>query len=199
MAKKTEREQTLVVIKPDGVARGLVGEILRRFERVGLKVVASKMMQVTPEHAEKHYPEDRESLWKGIGGKTLENYGEMGVDAKKELGTDDPLEIGHMVRVWLHKYISEGPVFACVLEGPHAVELVRRITGHTLPLKAESGTIRGDFSFDSSYLANSAKRPIRNLIHASGDPEEAEYEVSLWFGDDEIVSYTRADEVVMKG
>jgi nucleoside-diphosphate kinase len=86
-----------------------------------------------------------------------------------------------------------------VLEGPHSVELVRRITGHTLPIKAASGTIRGDFSFDSSYLANSAKRPIRNLIHASGDLDEAQYEVALWFGDDEIVSYKRADEEVMKG
>lgn len=192
-------EKTLVVIKPDGVARGLVGEIIRRFERVGLKVVASKMLQVTAEHAEKHYPKDRDALWIGIGKKTLENYEEMGVDPKKELGTDDPHEIGHMVRVWLHKYITEGPVFAMVLEGPHSVELVRRITGHTLPIKAASGTIRGDFSFDSSYLANSAKRPIRNLIHASGDLDEAQYEVALWFGDDEIVSYKRADEEVMKG
>lgn len=192
-------EQTLVVVKPDGVARGLIGEIIRRMERVGLKVVASKMLQVTSEHAEKHYPKDRTALWKGIGKKTLDNYSEMGVDPKTELGTDDAEEIGHMVRVWLHKYISEGPVFAMVLEGPHAVELVRRIVGHTLPLKADSGTIRGDFSYDSSYLANSAKRPIRNLVHASGDVEEAKYEVSLWFEPSEIVSYKRSDEDAMRG
>ena len=193
-------EQTLVVVKPDGVARGLIGEIIRRFERVGLKVVASKMMHVSKEHAEKHYPKERDALWRGIGQKTLDNYAEMGVNPKDELGTDDPYEIGHnFVRVWLHKYITEGPVFAMVLEGPHAVELVRRITGHTLPVKAASGTIRGDFSFDSSFLANSAKRPIRNLIHASGDLDEAKYEVDLWFDQTEIVTYKRADEDVMKG
>ncbi|MBP9797632.1 nucleoside-diphosphate kinase [Candidatus Woesebacteria bacterium] len=190
-------EQTLVVVKPDGVMRGLTGEIVKRFEQVGLKIVASKMLQVTAEHAEKHYPADRSALWKGIGGKTLENYKEMGVDAKKELGTDDAEEIGNMVRVWLHKYITEGPVFAFVMEGPHAVELVRRIVGHTLPLKAASGTIRGDYSFDSSFLANTAKRPIRNLIHASGDLEEAKYEVDLWFNADEIVSYKRVEEAAM--
>ena len=83
------------------------------------------------------------------------------------------------------------------MEGPHAVELVRRIVGHTLPLKAASGTIRGDYSFDSSFLANSAKRPIRNLIHASGDLEEAQYEVSLWFTPEEIVSYKRVEEAAM--
>ncbi len=190
-------EQTLVVVKPDGIMRGLSGEIIKRFEQVGLKIVAAKMLQVTPEHAEKHYPKERTSLWKGIGGKTLDNYKEMGVSAKDELGTDDAEEIGHIVRVWLHKYITEGPVLAFVMEGPHAVELVRRIVGHTLPLKAASGTIRGDYSFDSSFLANSAKRPIRNLIHASGDLEEAKYEVSLWFAPEEIVSYKRVEEVAM--
>lgn len=190
-------EQTLVVVKPDGVARGLVGEIVRRFERIGLKIVAAKMMQVTKEHAEKHYPEDREELWTGIGGKTLENYEEMGVDAVKEIGTNDPSKIGHIVRVWLHEYITEGPVFAMVLEGPHAVELVRQTVGHTLPLKAAPGTIRGDFSFDSAFIANAKKRPIKNLIHASGTVEEAEFEVALWFPKDEIVSYKRVEEYVM--
>ena len=190
-------EQTLVVVKPDGIVRGLTGEIIRRFEQVGLKIVAAKMLQVTEEHAQKHYPTYRTALWKGIGGKTLDNYKEMGADAKKELGTDDPEEIGHMVREWLQKYITEGPVFAFVMEGPHAVELVRRIVGHTLPLKAASGTIRGDFSFDSSYLANTAKRPIRNLIHASGELDEAKYEIDLWFKPEEIVSYKRVEEAAM--
>lgn len=190
-------EQTLIIVKPDGVERGLIGEILRRFERVGLKIVASKMMQVTQDMAEKHYPADRTDLWHGIAKKTMENYEEMGVDPVKELGTTDPDEIGAMVRDWLHKYITEGPVFVAVMEGPHAVEIVRRIVGHTLPLKADSGTIRGDFSFDSAYLANAKKRPIRNLIHASGNLEEAEFEVALWFTNDEIVSYKRVEEATM--
>lgn len=192
-------EQTLVVVKSDGIVRGLTGQILARFERTGLKIVAAKMMQVSREHVEKHYPKDRDELWIGIGNKSLENYAEQGLDVVKEMGTADPKEIGHQVRVWLQDYMTEGPVFAFVLEGPHAIELVRQITGHTLPLKAAPGTIRGDYSFDSAAIANSRKRPIRNLIHASGNKEEAEFEVALWFNKDEIVSYTRAEEMAMMG
>ena len=191
-------EQTLIVIKPDGVVRGLVGEILGRFERAGLKVVASRMVQVTKELADRHYPGDREELWTGIGHKTLENYKELEVDAKELLGTDDPKKIGEMVRVWLLEYITSGPVYAAVLEGPHAVELVRKICGHTLPVKSAPGTIRGDLSFDSAYLANTGKRAIKNLIHASGTLDEAKYEIPLWFTGAEIVSYERAEERVMK-
>ena len=135
-------EKTLVIVKPDGVARGLIGDVIKRFERTGLKIVAAKMMQVTQEHAEKHYPKDRAELWRGIGHKTLDNYKEMGVDAKELLGTDDPEKIGEMVREWLHVYLTEGPVFAMIIEGPHAVEIVRQIAGNTLPLKSAPGTIR---------------------------------------------------------
>jgi nucleoside-diphosphate kinase len=101
-----------------------------------------------------------------------------------------------MVRVWLMDYLMEGPVLAMVLEGPHAVELVRKITGHTLPLVSAPGTIRGDYSYDSSYLANSSKRPIKNLIHASGNKEEAVYEIPLWFTKEEIQEYKRSSDVV---
>lgn len=186
-----------MIIKPDGVVRGLIGQILTRFERVGLKVVAAKMMQVPKELAEKHYPKERRELWKGIGQKTLENYQEQGLDPVKEMGTKDPEEIGNIVRDWLHAYITEGPVFVFVLESPHAIEIVRQMVGHTLPLKAAPGTIRGDFSFDSSAIANTNKRPIRNLIHASGNKEEAEFEVNLWFGQDEITAYKRVEEAAM--
>lgn len=192
-------EQTLVVVKPDGVERGLIGEILRRFERTGLKVVAAKMLQVPQELADRHYPDDREELWKGIGQRSLDNYQAMGLDPVKEVGSDDPKIIGAKVREWLKKYITEGPVFAFVMEGPHAVEIVRQFVGHTLPLNAAPGTIRGDFSFDSSALANSAGRPIRNLVHASGNLEEAGYEVGLWFSPEEIVSYKRVEEAAMMG
>lgn len=191
-------ERTLIVIKPDGVVRGLTGEILSRFERAGLKIVAAKMVTVTKELAEKHYPAHREELWEGIGHKTLEHYKELRADAKKLLGTNNPKEIGKLVRVWLLEYISSGPVFAAVLEGPHAVEQVRKICGHTLPLKSAPGTIRGDYSFDSSYLANTGKRAIKNLIHASGSLEEAKYEIPLWFSSSEFVSYQRVDEKAMK-
>ncbi len=191
-------EQTLIVIKPDGVVRSLIGEIIGRFEKAGLKVVAAKMARVTKDHASKHYPHDREELWTGIGHKTLENYKSLELDAEKLLGTKDPRKIGDIVRVWLLDYISSGPVFAAVLEGPHAVELVRKICGHTLPLLSQPGTIRGDYSFDSAYLANTGQRAIKNLIHASGTVEEAKYEIPLWFSSKEIHSYTRSDEHVMK-
>ncbi len=182
-------EKTLVLIKPDGVKRGLVGQIIARFEKVGLKIVAAKFLTANKELLEKHYPKDRDELWIGIGNKTLENYKQYNIDPKDSLGTADPLEIGKMVRVWLMDYVSSGPVFAVVLEAPHAVELVRKMAGHTLPLIAAPGTIRGDFAYDSSYLANSNKRAIENLLHASGTKEEADYEIPLWFTKDEIQSY----------
>ena len=191
-------EQTLIVIKSDGVARGLVGEILSRFERVGLKIVASKMLLVNKEMANKHYPLSRVSFIVGMGKKTLENYQALGVDAKKELGTDDPAEIGKIIQGWLVGYITGEPVIAFILEGPHAVELVRKICGHTLPLLSPPGTIRGDLAFDSSYLANTAKRAIKNLIHSSGSLEEARYEIPLWFSKNEIHSYERVEEKVMR-
>ncbi len=191
-------EQTLVIVKPDGVVRGLTGEILSRFEKVGLKLVAAKMVTSKKELAEKHYPKDRDELWTGIGQKTLENYENLGIDPVEMLGTADKKEIGHMVRVWLLDYITSGPVFAVVLEGPHAVEHVRKICGHTLPLLSAPGTIRGDFSYDSAYLANTGKRAIKNLIHASGTVEEAKYEIPLWFDKDEITTYERTDEKAMR-
>lgn len=191
-------EQTLIIFKPDSVARGLVGEIITRFEKVGLKIVAAKMLMVSREQADKHYPASREDFIKGMGGKTLENYQSMGIDAKKEFGSDDAKEIGLKIREWLVDMITAAPVITMVLEGPHAVELVRKIVGHTLPLMSAPGTIRGDYSYDSSYLANTGRRPIKNLLHASGNLEEAQYEVKLWFTGKELMSYNRVEEEIMK-
>lgn len=190
-------ERTLVVLKPDTVARGLVGKIVTRFEQVGLKIVAAKTMLVTREHADKHYPADRREFIEGMGNKTLENYKNLGIDVKKEFGEENPHKIGLAIREWLVDMITEGPVFAMVLEGPHAVELVRKLVGHTLPLMAAPGTIRGDFSFDSSYLANTRRRPIKNLIHASGNLDEAEFEIKLWFKAEEIHAYERVEDKAM--
>lgn len=190
-------ERTLVLIKHDGVARGLTGEIISRFEKTGLKIVAAKFLWPSKSLAEKHYPSDREEFIVGMGKKTLENYQEVGIDPITQMGTDNPKKIGLIIREWLIDYITSGPVMAIVLEGPLAVSLVRKIAGHTLPLKAEMGTIRGDLAFDSSALANLSKRGIKNLIHASGSKEEAEYEIPLWFTQDEIVNYERVEEKIM--
>lgn len=182
-------EKTLVILKPDAMQRGIAGEIITRFEKVGLKMVAAKMVVATRELADRHYPVSRTEFIEGMGNKTLENYEEQGVDPIKELGTSDPHEIGLQLQKWLVDFITAGPVLAFVLEGPHSVELVRKICGHTLPSKSQPGTIRGDYSFDSSLLANKGKRPIRNLVHASGSVEEAEFEVGLWFSESEIHDY----------
>lgn len=191
-------EQTLVLFKPDSVSRGLVGQIMSRFERVGLKIVGMKMMMVSRELADKHYPASRTDFINGMGGKTLENYRDLGIDPLKEFGSDDPHEIGLKIREWLVDMITAGPVIAMVLQGPHAVELVRKMVGHTLPLLSAPGTIRGDYSYDSSYLANTGRRPIKNLLHASGNKEEALFEVGLWFPREEIMTYQRVEEDVMR-
>lgn len=192
-------ERTVVLVKPDGVARGLIGEILARYERAGLKIVAMKMAWVDAEHVAKHYPESRTELLRSIGNKTLETYTKYGRDTQEELGTMDPLVIGRMVNKWNMEFLSSGPVVAMLLEGIHAIENVRMMVGNTLPTLAVPGTIRGDYSIDSPALANARKRPVRNLVHASGNAEEAKYEEELWFHKEEIYSYKRADEEVMFG
>ncbi|OGK40199.1 nucleoside-diphosphate kinase [Candidatus Roizmanbacteria bacterium RIFCSPLOWO2_01_FULL_37_12] len=191
-------ERSLVVVKPDGVVRGLAGKIISRFEEVGLKIVAVKLLKVSKSLAERHYPGDREAWLRGMGEKTLENYKKFRVDAIKLLGTNDTHEIGKMIQKWLVDYIVSGPVLAFVVEGPHAVELVRKICGNTLPLLSSPGTIRGDYAFDSSYLANTGKRAIKNLVHSSGSIEEADYEIPLWFGKDELQEYQRVEEKAMR-
>jgi nucleoside-diphosphate kinase len=191
-------QRSLVVLKPDSVARGIMGEIITRFERIGLKMVAGKFMTVTKDLANKHYPEDRKEFIEGMGNKTRENYADLGLDLGADFGDKTSAhEIGLVIRNWLVEQITSGPVFAMVWEGPHAIELIRKMCGHTLPLKSAPGTIRGDFSYDSSALANFGKRPIKNLMHASGNSDEALFEVGLWFKKEEICVYQNADESIM--
>lgn len=188
-----------MLIKPDAVQRGLIGEVLSRFERMGLKVVAMKLVSVPKELAQKHYPESRTALLEGIGQKTLETYAKYGRDPKEELGTMDALAIGRMVNRWNIDFITSGPVVAILLEGLHAIDNVRLAAGNTIPTFAQPGTIRGDFSLDSPALANAKKRAVRNLLHASGNPEEAKYEAELWFHQADIHDYRRSDEEVIFG
>lgn len=191
-------ERTLVVLKPDAVQRGIVGDIITRFEKVGLKIVGSKMFIPSQELLDKHYPSDRKEFVEGLGNRTLESYREMGLNPIEQFGHDDPALIGESVRKWLTDFMRSGPVFAFVLEGPHVIEVVRKIVGSTLPQKAIPGTIRGDYSFDSSFLANSNSRPVKNLIHASGNLEEATVEVGLWFDDSEMFDYSTIHQAHMK-
>lgn len=190
----TSMEQTVVFIKPDGIKRGLVGEIIHRFERMGLKIVAMKMIVTTEDLFHKHYGTDKETTLLRLGNKTLTSYEKYGKNAKKELGTDDPVKLGKMVVGWLFSYVTSGPVIAMLLEGRHAVDNVINLAGPTMPVVAPPGTIRGDYSTDSAAYANDEKRGVMNLIHISGSIEEANYEKMLWFAPDEIHSYKRADE-----
>lgn len=192
------KERTLVLVKPDGVQRGLVGEILARFERAGLKLVGLKMVRASRDLLERHYPAD-EAFLRTIGSKTAEAFQAYDLDVRERMGTDDPLEVGRRVRGWLVEFMASGPVVAAVVEGAHAVSAVRKLVGKTLPVFAEPGTIRGDWSTDSPALANLEQRPVRNLVHASGTVEEAEYEVRLWFREDELHTYRRADEAALFG
>ncbi|MBI5037294.1 MAG: nucleoside-diphosphate kinase [Candidatus Kerfeldbacteria bacterium] len=198
MTKNTDPrlERTVVLLKPDTVKRALVGEIVTRFEKAGFKIAGMKMVWVDKSMVAKHYTDDKDYLT-SIGNKTLKTYEEYGRDANEEIGTKDPYEIGKMVREWNMDFLSSGPVVALLLQGIHAVDAVRMMVGHTLPRFAEPGTIRGDYSLDSPILANKQKRTIRNMIHASGNVEEAEFEAQLWFRENEIHSYKRADEEIM--
>jgi nucleoside-diphosphate kinase len=191
-------ERTFVLIKPDAVQRGLIGEIISRFEKTGLKVVALKMVKPTKEQALKFYPSDEQWLI-SVANKSLTVYKQLGLDPKKDFGTDDPVEIGKIIKDWLADFLASGPCVAIVIEGNRAVEVVRKIVGATRPYEAEPGTIRGDFSTDSPELANILKRPLRNLVHAADSKEVAEKEIKFWFNDNEIINYKRADEGIIYG
>jgi nucleoside-diphosphate kinase len=178
-------EKTLIIIKPDGVQRNLIGEIITRYEKTGLKLVALKMIQPTEDMVEKHYTIDP-GWFEAVGTKAIESYKKKGETPP----SDDPIAVGKEVLGRLKVYITTNPVVAMVWEGNEAVKLGRKITGGTEPLgAADMGTVRGDFSLESYQLADGAGRAIVNLVHASGSAEEASKEIDLWFNKDEVLDY----------
>lgn len=186
------KEQTLVIIKPDGIQRGLMGEIIQRLERIGLKLVGMKMLVPEKKQIEKHYTLDP---------KWLENVGKKSIEAYEKKGQkpfdSDPLSAGKRVLEVLVNYMTFGPVVAMVWQGCHSVEIVRKLVGSTEPLSSDVGTIRGDFVLDSYAFADISGRGVRNLVHASGSVEEAKKEIDLWFGKDELVSYRLVQEQIL--
>lgn len=184
-------ERTLAVIKPDGVQRGLMGEILNRFERAGLKVVGMKMVWVDKELVGKHYTDDSAYL-ESVGQKALDSAASRGEEMKATA-----LEIGTRVRNYNMRYMATGPVLAMVLEGNTAVQTVRHMIGGTNPLSADLGTIRGDLTIDDFTQADSEGRSVRNLMHASGDTSEAEREIALWFTEEELYQYQTVMDKVL--
>ena len=159
-------EKTLVLFKPDAMQRGVVGEILTRFERVGLKIVGTKMIAPDRDHYYKHYEEIGQVITRR-GKETFDNVLNM---------------------------MSQGPVIAMVFEGVEAVELVRKLVGSTEPKSSAPGTIRGDFSHMSYGYGDATKQGIPNLIHASGDLADAEKEIPHWFSDEELYDYSVLNE-----
>lgn len=157
-----KKEKTLVLIKPDGVQRGLIGEVINRFEKVGLKMIGIKLVVPNEELIGKHYSKMK-----------------------------DPV-LGH-----LKKLMSSGPVVAMVWEGAHAVGVVRKLIGGTEPFSSDVGTIRGDYTIDSYQLADADGRAVRNIVHASGNNEEAEQEINLWFKSDDLVRYRLISEAIL--
>lgn len=187
-----KHEQTLVIIKPDGIQRSLMGEIISRYERVGLKLVAMKMMVPTPELIEKHYTLDPE--WRRITGeKTIKGYHDKGLVPPSE----NPLDITNILLGRLCKYMTSGPVIVMIWEGAHAVAIVRKLTGGTEPLTSAVGTIRGDFVLDSYKTSDEDGRSVRNLVHASGSAKEAKDEIEHWFTEKEIINYTHVQEKIL--
>ena len=157
-------QRTLVLIKPDGVQRGLSGDIIQRFEKVGLKIVAMKMTWIDKDFATNHY---------------------VGVSERK----------GQKVMDMLLDLITMGPVIAMVLEGVDAVHVVRKICGPTEPKEAQPGTIRGDYAHVSYAYSDKVSEAVRNVVHASGEPEEAEHEINLWFTKEEIHDYPSVHDI----
>jgi len=191
--KNPKEERTYVMVKPDGVRKGLIGEIIKRFEQRDLKIVALEMFQPSREEIDNHYP--KEEAWiTRLGSKTLSTYEKYGFDPMKDFGTTDPAKIGPEIRKWLVDYMLSAPLVKMAVEGTHAVDMVRKICGVTMPYLADMGTIRGDFSNDSPVLANTEKRAIMNILHASETPEEAVHEIKHWFGNREMHSYKRHGE-----
>lgn len=187
-----KKEKTLVIIKPDGLQRSLVGEIIQRYERSGLKLVGLKMLIPSAQQVKKHYLIDPQWLAK-TGQKTIQAY----QNNHQKPPYANPKDMGNFILNKLIKYISSSPIILMVWQGMHAVQVVRKITGSTEPKSSDVGTIRGDFTIDSYQIADTDQRAVRNLVHASGSPQEAQKEIKIWFKPQEILAYRLINEEIL--
>jgi nucleoside-diphosphate kinase len=168
-------EETLVLIKPDGVQKNIIGEVISRFEKAGLRITGLKMVKPTEDQLESHYVLAPEWV-SGLAQKTRESFAKKGIELKE---TD--MQIAKRVQGWLKQSLGSGLIVAMVIRGNCAVEIVRKLVGSTEPRSAAAGTIRGDFSVDSYDLADVEKRSVKNVIHASSSVDEAKREIAVWF------------------
>ncbi len=186
-----KKERTFVIIKPDGVQRSLLGEIIGRYERTGLKLVGLKFCLAEEAKFWSHYNKD-DAWFLKKGTKIAEDKKAAGLASDK-----DPMEYGKDIIRQLVKFMTAGPVLMMVWEGNQAVTVVKKITGETEPSTSDVGTIRGDLTVDSYAIAAVDDRAVRNLIHCSDMPSEAEREIAIWFTPEEMVSYRLMSESML--
>jgi len=186
-----QKEKTLVLLKPDAVQRNLIGEVIGRFERVGLKIIAMKFTVPTKEQAFKHYVKNEEEIV-ALGNRSIEGKKKSGMEVK-----DDPKTLGQQIIDRLVRFLSSGPVVAFVLEGNQAIAITRKLVGSTEPLQSAVGTVRGDYTIDSYVLADNDNRAVRNLVHASSSLFDSSYEIDVWFKKEEIYSYNNVRDRIL--
>ena len=185
------KEQTLVIVKPDGVQRGLIGDIISRIERTGLKITALKLIIASEDVLWQHYNKD-DAWFIAKGTTAIESLTAQGLPIEKEA-----IEYGKDILRANIEFMTSGPVIAFVVQGNQAVGIVKKLVGGTEPLTSDVGTIRGDYTVDTYALANSSSRAVRNLLHCSDQVSEAEREIQLWFSETEIIKYRLANERIL--
>jgi len=186
-----KKERSFVIIKPDGVQRSLIGDIIKRFEKTGLKISAMKFVVPTEDQCWEHYAKD-DAWFESKGANIVKEREAAGVPVEKEA-----IEYGKDIIRQLADFMTSGPVVTMVLEGNQSVGVVKKIVGGTEPLTSDVGTIRGDLTLDSYALAGIDERAVRNLVHCSDKPEEAEREIKIWFNDKEIIDYGLVGEKIL--
>ncbi len=186
-----KKERSLVIIKPDGVQRSLIGEIIKRFERTGLKFVAMKLTVPTEEQCWTHYHKE-DDWFLSKGNRITEDRKNQGLSIDKE-----PMEYGKDIIRANVDFFTSGPVLAMVIEGNAAVAIVKKLVGGTEPTTSDVGTIRGDLTVDSYALSSIDNRAVRNLIHCSDSPEDALRETAIWFSENEIIDYRQVQEAIL--
>jgi nucleoside-diphosphate kinase len=191
MTQHPKKQRTFVAVKHDGVQRSLIGEIIKRLERTGLKIVGLKMFVPDRDRVVAHYAKD-DAWCEKVGSRTIEALGKEGKTPEKSA-----LEYGREVLEHLYKYFTAGPVVGMVIEGNQAVSIVKKLVGGTEPTTSDVGTIRGDFTLDSYEISNKDGRAVRNLMHCSDKEEEALREIDIWFTPEELINYRLVQEEIL--
>ncbi|MDP1884325.1 MAG: nucleoside-diphosphate kinase [Candidatus Moranbacteria bacterium] len=191
MDNHPKKERTFIILKPDAIQRSLMGEIISRIEKTGLKFTAVKMLVPKAEQCWTHYNKD-DAWFQSKGERIVKGRQENGLPVNKEA-----IEYGKDIIQQLVNFMTAGPVLAAVIEGNQAVGIVTKIVGGTEPLTADIGTIRGDLTVDSYDMAGIDERAVRNLIHCSDKPEEAAREIKIWFDESEIIKYKLVQEAIL--